>query len=177
MRNNQFLRVKNSLLELEKDFMELTDRELKDRKEKIKREIEELLHKPIYVSKDDMDRFEEQEMKKIRPIIRKWFDQLINKNVIRKKPQIIRDKLKDKIIRDISRLSETKKEERKKKKYNGRINKNRIIRDIRTLFETKKTKEERKKKKEHNERLIKDGIIRRLFEQVEKEKIFMSAKE
>ena len=51
MRNNQFLRVKNSLLELEKDFMELTDRELKDRKEKIKREIEELLHKPIYVSK------------------------------------------------------------------------------------------------------------------------------
>ena len=31
--------------------MELTDRELKDRKEKIKREIEELLHKPIYVSK------------------------------------------------------------------------------------------------------------------------------
>ena len=72
MRNNQFLRVKNSLLELEKDFMELTDRELKDNfnfKEKIKREIEELLHKPIYVSKDDMDRFEEQEMKKIRPII------------------------------------------------------------------------------------------------------------
>ena len=36
MRNNQFLRVKNSLLELGKDFMELKDRELKDRKVKIK---------------------------------------------------------------------------------------------------------------------------------------------
>ena len=43
MRNNQLLRVKNSLLELEKDFMELTGTELKDRKEKITREIEDLL--------------------------------------------------------------------------------------------------------------------------------------
>ena len=34
MLNNQFLKVKNSLLELEKDFMELKDRELKDREEK-----------------------------------------------------------------------------------------------------------------------------------------------
>ena len=37
-------------------------------------------------------------MKKIKSIIRKWFDRLINKNVIEKKPKIIRDKLKDKII-------------------------------------------------------------------------------
>ena len=29
------------------------------------------------MSKDDMDKFEEQEMKKIRPIIRNWFDRLI----------------------------------------------------------------------------------------------------
>ena len=50
MQNNQFLKVKNSLLELEKDFMELKDRELKDRKEKIKSKIEDLLHKPIIVS-------------------------------------------------------------------------------------------------------------------------------
>ena len=41
--------------------------ELKDRKEKIK-----LLHKPI-MSKYDMDKFEEQEMNKIRPITRNWF--------------------------------------------------------------------------------------------------------
>ena len=33
-----------------------------------------LLHKPIIVSKDDMDKFEEQEMKKIRPIIRTLSD-------------------------------------------------------------------------------------------------------
>ena len=38
MRNNQFLKVKNSLLELEKDFKELKDRELKERdKKKLKR--------------------------------------------------------------------------------------------------------------------------------------------
>ena len=37
MRKNQFLMVKNCLLELEKDFIEL-----KDRKVKTKREIEEL---------------------------------------------------------------------------------------------------------------------------------------
>ena len=55
--------------------------------------------------------------KKKGPIIRKWFDWLINKNVIRKKPEIIRHKLKDNIISDISRRFETKKEERKKNKH------------------------------------------------------------
>ena len=53
----QFLKVKNSLLKLQK--------ELEDREEKIKREIEELFFKRIMVSKDDMDKFEEQEMKKL----------------------------------------------------------------------------------------------------------------
>ena len=69
MRNYQSLKVKNSLLELEKDLMELRDRELKDRKEKNKREMGELFPKPILVSKDDMDIFEGQEMKKTRSII------------------------------------------------------------------------------------------------------------
>ena len=46
----QFLKVKNDLLELEKDFIELKDRKLKDREVKIKREIEELFFKPIIVS-------------------------------------------------------------------------------------------------------------------------------
>ena len=64
MQNNQFLKVKNSLLELEKNFMELKGRELKDSEEKIKREIEKLYYKPIIVPKDDMDKFEEQEIKK-----------------------------------------------------------------------------------------------------------------
>ena len=40
VRKNQFLKVKNGLLELEKDFIELKDKELKDREAKIKTEIE-----------------------------------------------------------------------------------------------------------------------------------------
>ena len=72
MRKNQFLKVKNSLLELEKDFIELKDREVK-----IKRQIE-LFFKPIIVSIDDMDKFELKEMKKIRPVKNTWYDWLIN---------------------------------------------------------------------------------------------------
>ena len=58
--------------------MESKDRELKDREVKIKREIDELYFKPIIVSIDDMDRFEEKEMKKIRPIKNTWYDWLLN---------------------------------------------------------------------------------------------------
>ena len=68
MRNNPFLKVKNRLVELEKYFIESKDRELKDREVKIKREIEELFLKPIILSTDDMNKFEQKEMKKIRPI-------------------------------------------------------------------------------------------------------------
>ena len=50
------------------------------------------------MSTDDVDTFEKQEMNKIRAIIRTWFDWLINTNVMGKKPELIRDKLKDKII-------------------------------------------------------------------------------
>ena len=75
MQKNQFLKVKNRLLEGEKDFIELKDIELKDREIKIKREIEELFFKPTI---DDMDRFEKIEMKKIRPIKNTWYDRLIN---------------------------------------------------------------------------------------------------
>ena len=114
MQNYQFLKVKNSLLEFEKDFIQLKDRESKIRKEKLERDIKGLFHKPLIVSKDDMDKFEEQIMKKIRPVITKWFDQVINKNVMGKKPKIIRDELKDKIFNDIWTLFETKnKKERK----------------------------------------------------------------
>ena len=55
MQKNQFLKVNNSLVELDKDFIELKDRKSKDREVKIKREIEELFFKPIIVSIDDMD--------------------------------------------------------------------------------------------------------------------------
>ena len=64
MRKNPFLNVKNSLLELEKDFIKLKDKELKDREVKIKREIEEPLFKLIVVSIDDMNNFEEKEIRK-----------------------------------------------------------------------------------------------------------------
>ena len=87
---NQFLKVKNSLLELEKDFTGLKNIELT--------EIGKLLDKPIIMSKDDMEKFEEHEMKKITPIIRNWFDRLIKQSVMGKKPIIITDKLRDKII-------------------------------------------------------------------------------
>ena len=78
MRNYQYLKVKNSLLELEKDFIDLKDIELKDRGIKTKKEIEELFIKPIITSIEDMDRFEEEAMKKVRPIKNTWYYWLIN---------------------------------------------------------------------------------------------------
>ena len=71
------------------------------------------------MSKDDVDKFEEHEMNKIIPI-RNWFDQLIKQNVMRKKPKIVRDKLKDKIINDIWRLIDTEKEKEERKRRNKR---------------------------------------------------------
>ena len=52
--------------------------ELKDKEVKIKREIEELFFKPIVVSINDMDMFEEKEIKKIGPIKNAWYDWLTN---------------------------------------------------------------------------------------------------
>ena len=61
---NHFLKAKNSLFKLEKDFVELKDTELN-----IKKETEELFIKPIIVYIEDMDRFEEEEeMKRVRPV-------------------------------------------------------------------------------------------------------------
>ena len=52
---------------------------MKDREIKTKRELDELLFKPIIVSIDDMDRFgKKKEMKKIRPIKNIWYDWLVN---------------------------------------------------------------------------------------------------
>ena len=53
--------------------MELKDRELKDRAENIKR--------VIIISRYDMDKFEEKEMKEIRPITRNLFEKSIKQNV------------------------------------------------------------------------------------------------
>ena len=56
----------------------MKDRELKVREVKIKREIKELFLKPIIMSSDDMDKFEQKEMKKIRPVKNILYDWLIN---------------------------------------------------------------------------------------------------
>ena len=57
-----------------------------------------------------------------------------------KKQKIVRDKLKDEVIRDIWVIFETdeEKEERKKKKHNEITIKDRTIRDIRTFLNKKK---------------------------------------
>ena len=61
MRNNQFLKIHISLLELRKYFMEFKDKELNNREEK--REIDEPFYKLIIVSKKDIDRFEKTKNK------------------------------------------------------------------------------------------------------------------
>ena len=53
----------------------MKDREFKDREVKIKREIEKLFFKPVI---DDLDKFEQKEIEKIRPIKSTWYDWLIN---------------------------------------------------------------------------------------------------
>ena len=79
------------------------------------------------MSKDDIERLEEQEVKKLK---------LIKQDEMGEKPKLIRDKLKDKII-NIWTIFETQKEkeDRKKKKRNEKIIKKKIIRDIGTLFD------------------------------------------
>ena len=63
-----------------------------------------------------MDKFEEKAMKKIRPIIRNWFDWLIKQNGTGKKPKIIRDKLTDNTINNVRKLFETEEKEEDRKK-------------------------------------------------------------
>ena len=69
---------RNCLLELGKDFIKFKDREFKDRVVKIKGELEELFFKLIIVSIDYMDKFQQKEMKKIRPNKDIWYNRLID---------------------------------------------------------------------------------------------------
>ena len=78
MQKNLFLKVENRFLKLEKDFIDPKDTELKDREIKIKREIEELFVKSIFVSIEDMKMFEKKEMKKIKPVKNTWHQWLIS---------------------------------------------------------------------------------------------------
>ena len=65
MQRSRFLKVKNELLKLENDLIELKD--LKDKEIKIKRKVENLFFQPIIVSIHDMDKFEQNKMKKEIP--------------------------------------------------------------------------------------------------------------
>ena len=56
----------------------MKDRESEDKDVRIKREIEELFLKLIILTIDDMDKFEQKEIKKKRPIKNTWYDWLIN---------------------------------------------------------------------------------------------------
>ena len=56
--SNLFLKVQNSLLEIEKDFIEFNDIELKDSETKIEREIGKLFFKTHNITLDDMYRSE-----------------------------------------------------------------------------------------------------------------------
>ena len=67
MQRSRFVKVKNEFLKLENGFIDLKDRELKDKEIKIKRKIEKLMFQPIVVSINDMDKFEQNEMKKEVP--------------------------------------------------------------------------------------------------------------
>ena len=60
MQKTRFLKVKNSLIKLEKDSLELKDTELKEREIKIKGEIAELFVTQITVSIDDIDKFKQK---------------------------------------------------------------------------------------------------------------------
>ena len=133
---------------------------------------------------DDTDKFEEKEMKKIRPLKNTWYDWLINyiSESTTKMLVVIKIKLlslfnttpfKQTGYGRGEKLSKSKtakqseenknnsirnhlilKKEKKKRNY-------RIIRDIWTLFETEEKKEKKlKKKKEINDRLIGDRKIR-----------------
>ena len=67
---------------------------MKDREIKTKREIEILFLKPIFVSIEDKDRFEEEGLKKkIRPIKNTWYDWLINyiPKPIRTRASVLKD--------------------------------------------------------------------------------------
>ena len=173
---------KNSLLELEKDFIDLKDIELKDREIKIKREIEELFFKSIIVSMIWIGLKKKKEMKKIRPNKNTWYDWLINyiTEPIRESVGGFKDKIvslfnrntpKQTVNRRRKKLSKPKKLNKPKmqnikKSFISEENKekikDRIFGDIWTLFETEEEKGERKEleKKKHNERSIKDRLIR-----------------
>ena len=105
MQKNQFPKVKNSLLELEKDFMDLKDKELKNRKEKKLKEGQKnyfttwlLFLKMVWVSLNNKN------WKKLGQL-KKWYDWLIKETIEREeRNQKLETIIMDRIIRDIRAL-------------------------------------------------------------------------
>ena len=88
----------------------MKDRGLKDRVVKIKKETKELLFKPIIMSIDNVDKFEQKEMKRIRPIKNTWCDWLISYILesIRKSAGGFKDALKQTVHGRGKKLSKLK---------------------------------------------------------------------
>ena len=73
-RKIRIVKIKNNLLELEKSFEELKDKELRDREVKFRKKIEDLFFKPINTSMNDLNKFEEKEMAKKKPLAKStWY--------------------------------------------------------------------------------------------------------
>ena len=65
MGNYKIFKGKKQSFRIRKRFYRIKGQRIERQKRKNKREIEELFHKQIIVSKNDMDKFEEQDTKKI----------------------------------------------------------------------------------------------------------------
>ena len=72
------MKKNNSLLELDKYFKELENRESSERETKIRNDIEEQFFKPINVPMDGIDQFEEKRMLKKRMFVKKHLITLID---------------------------------------------------------------------------------------------------
>ena len=78
-KKHRILKVKDSLLEFGKDFRELRDKKLRERKIKIRKDIEGLFFESINASIEDLDKFEENEVTKKKLFPKStWYDWLIN---------------------------------------------------------------------------------------------------
>ena len=72
---NRILKIKSTLLELEKCFKELKKKELNNRATKFRKETEELFFKTINISIDDKDNIEGKEKMKKRPFAKStWYN-------------------------------------------------------------------------------------------------------
>ena len=63
MQKNQFFKGKEQTFTITKRFYIIGRQRMRDREGKIKREMEELFFKPIIVSINDVDKFEEKDNK------------------------------------------------------------------------------------------------------------------